>query len=77
MSAVIYSFAEERAKRLREADTPLGRMFRELDSGHRMAGISTEQLIEWAVRLNGAKDSDTMAAVCLDIENMLEGRTNG
>jgi hypothetical protein len=76
VSAQIIDFAEAKAAMLRKADTPLGRMFRELEGGSKMENISTEQLIQWATRLNTAKDSDTMAKICKDIEEMLEGNVS-
>lgn len=73
MTAEVIDFYEARAAKLRKEDSPVARIFRELDSGPKLAGITTAQLLKWADRLNNAKDSETMADVCRDIEAILEG----
>jgi hypothetical protein len=72
VTATIISFAEARAARLRKQDTPLARIFRNLEGGPNLDKLPTEMLLQWADRINNAKDSDTMADVCADVERMIE-----
>ena len=74
VSAEVIDFFEARAAKLRKENSPLGRIFQELDKGPKLAGVTTKQMLQWADRLHNAKDNETMADVCADIEAILEGR---
>lgn len=77
MTDNVINFAEAgariKAAKLRTEDTPVGRCFRNLETGPNMEHVSTEQLIHWAHRIANASDSDTMEQICNDIEQILQG----
>lgn len=73
--AEIIDFAERRAAKLRKEDTHLARIFKNLEAGQDMQGVSTEQLLRWADRLNRAKDSDTIEEICRDVEAIIGQKT--
>lgn len=74
MSCEVIDFFEARAAKLRKETTPLARIFQELERGPKLTGVGTKQMLQWADRLHNAKDNETMADVCRDIEAIVEGR---